>query len=579
MMNPESVVAEEVLTGAALVASALVVPATAGAQQAGSTATSSAADVRFSVLAADSAGEWRPRPQRYAPPVVGWWRPTAEVGLLAVDAPDQGFVAAESSRSSAVAGVARQRVVGHSPDAQPTASQVAQVEQENRTAEDRANGQAGRAAAAPGQNKHAPSTTAGMESLDDQLWALRIVRSDLAWATRPRGASASPSGSWTPGIDLKQPRHRTKLRRSTVAQLPRGHARHRRAVRVRRAGRPGQLGRRRSRYARRRHDRAAANGFGLSGVAPNVSLVNIRAGQDSGFFSCSDRRRTDIRGQRRDRRREHVVLRGPVAVQLQREPGGLAGAAARAADHRHGDEPLFDYAHRNGVTLISALGNEHSDLGHPGLDATSPDFPIGDAYDRTIDNATCLSMPTEGPHVIGVCSLGPSGRKSDFSNSGNEQPDVSAPGGWFRDGLGTPSLRANGNLILSSYPVNVLQAEGQVDADGNMTAGRDRPGHAEGCTRPQPTTATTRSCRARRWRPRTRSGRRRADRVAVGATRRKLQGRVPDEPDPDETPAPPHRSRPRLPCRRGAVLHRRRTGTPTSATTCEGDHGAQRLLR
>ena len=29
---------------------------------------------------------------------------------------------------------------------------------------------------------------------------------------------------------------------------------------------------------------AALNGFGLSGVAPNVTLVDVRAGQDSGYF-------------------------------------------------------------------------------------------------------------------------------------------------------------------------------------------------------------------------------------------------------------------------------------------------------
>ena len=29
---------------------------------------------------------------------------------------------------------------------------------------------------------------------------------------------------------------------------------------------------------------AALNGFGVSGVAPNVTLVNIRGGQDSGYF-------------------------------------------------------------------------------------------------------------------------------------------------------------------------------------------------------------------------------------------------------------------------------------------------------
>ena len=37
---------------------------------------------------------------------------------------------------------------------------------------------------------------------------------------------------------------------------------------------------------------------------------------------------------------------------------------------------------------------------------------------------------------------------------------MSAPGGWFRDGFGTPSYRTNENQILSTYPVNVLQAAG-----------------------------------------------------------------------------------------------------------------------
>jgi subtilisin family serine protease len=29
---------------------------------------------------------------------------------------------------------------------------------------------------------------------------------------------------------------------------------------------------------------APINGFGMAGVAPNVTLVNLRAGQDSGYF-------------------------------------------------------------------------------------------------------------------------------------------------------------------------------------------------------------------------------------------------------------------------------------------------------
>ena len=48
-----------------------------------------------------------------------------------------------------------------------------------------------------------------------------------------------------------------------------------------------------------------------------------------------DARRADLRRRPRHRRREHVVLHRPVAVQLRRQPGRLAGGAARAAaDHR-----------------------------------------------------------------------------------------------------------------------------------------------------------------------------------------------------------------------------------------------------
>jgi subtilisin family serine protease len=129
----------------------------------------------------------------------------------------------------------------------------------------------------------------------------------------------------------------------------------------------------------------------------------------------------------------------------------------------------LDYAHEHGVTLVGSLGNNHEDLGHPRPDATSPDYPAGAAHLRTIDNATCLDLPIEGNHVIGTSALGPSAVKADYSNYGVEQISVSAPGGYFRDGLGTPTYRTNGNLILSSYPRNVLLANGWIDAAGNIT--------------------------------------------------------------------------------------------------------------
>ena len=61
------------------------------------------------------------------------------------------------------------------------------------------------------------------------------------------------------------------------------------------------------------------NGFGMAGVAPNVTLVNIRAGQDSGYFFLQpSRRRADVRGRHRGRRRQHELLHRPVALQLRR---------------------------------------------------------------------------------------------------------------------------------------------------------------------------------------------------------------------------------------------------------------------
>ena len=145
----------------------------------------------------------------------------------------------------------------------------------------------------------------------------------------------------------------------------------------------------------------------------------------------------------------------------------------------------LNYAHDKGVTLVGSLGNNHEDLGSPRTDTSSPDYPLGTAYPRPIDNKTCWDLPVEGPHVIGVSALGPSGKKADYSNYGVEQIEVSAPGGWFRDYFGTPFFRTNENMILSTYPVNALQAEGDVDKKGRIT----RQGNVNGVIKQCPEAA------------------------------------------------------------------------------------------
>lgn len=120
------------------------------------------------------------------------------------------------------------------------------------------------------------------------------------------------------------------------------------------------------------------------------------------------------------------------------------------------------------MTLVAAEGNGHTDLGMPESDASSPDFPPGNERDRVVDN-DCLNLPTEGRHVIGVTSVGPSLRKAYYSDYGREQADVAAPGGDYWDFPGTDKTGSPANLILAPYPESLAIANGEVDEDGEPT--------------------------------------------------------------------------------------------------------------
>ena len=82
---------------------------------------------------------------------------------------------------------------------------------------------------------------------------------------------------------------------------------------------------------------------------------------------------------------------------------------------------------------------------------------------------------------MGVSAVGPSGRKADYSSYGREHVDVAAPGGWFRDGFGTPTYRSAGNQILSTLPKAVLQKQGAVDEKGQVTTNGAADGVQRAC--------------------------------------------------------------------------------------------------
>jgi lantibiotic leader peptide-processing serine protease len=213
----------------------------------------------------------------------------------------------------------------------------------------------------------------------------------------------------------------------------------------------------------------AANGLGVAGVAPKVTLVSLRTGQESGFvflqpvvdaLTFAGRHGVDVVNMSFfiDPWLYNCRNNPADSPEAQQEQRTIIAAANRA----------LRFARRHGVTLIGSEGNEHTDLGHPTIDVTSPDFPPGSEYERQVNNG-CLVIPTEGFRVVSVSALGPSTAKADYSNYGLEQTAVSAPGGYFRDYLGTPSFQTPGNLVLSAYPESVGRELGDIDENGNPT--------------------------------------------------------------------------------------------------------------
>ncbi|GAB1817513.1 S8 family peptidase [Herbidospora sp. RD11066] len=206
------------------------------------------------------------------------------------------------------------------------------------------------------------------------------------------------------------------------------------------------------------------NGIGIGGVAPGVSLVNLRAGTDSGYFFLKPT--MDALKYAGDQGIDVVNMSFYVDPWNFNCPANPADTAAQQSEQKaiiEGMTRAVNYARSRGVTLISAIGNGSTDLGNPTKDTGSPDYPAGAAKSRMIDN-TCLNIPAELPGVITVTSVGPSKRKAVYSDYGAEQADIAAPGGDGSD-KGT-SLKGFTREILAAAPANAMKAQGMLDKQG-----------------------------------------------------------------------------------------------------------------
>ncbi len=395
-------------------------------------------------------------------------RENTAVGLATVRSSNPRFLA-DAGRQGAVEGVARSVPVGSAPPTnRPKPDDV-----ERLTAERQAARQATQAPAQAAAAAAAASVVVGAEPLAGLQWNMKMIRATAteSHAVQP-GDKRVLVGIIDTGVDGSHPdiapNFNRSLSRNFTTDIPlidgpcaeepdhscadpadvdeNGHGTHV----------AGIIG-------------APINGLGIAGVAPNVTLANLRAGQDSGYFFLQST--VDALTFAGDNGFDVVNMSFYTDPWLFNCAANPADSPAEQAEQRTiiaATQRALDYANARGVTMVAAMGNEHTDLGRPTSDATSPDYPPGAAKPRTVNNS-CLNLPTEGRNVIAVSSVGPSKAKADYSNYGLEQTEVAAPGGYFRDLFGTPQHRTVGNLILSAYPERLAREAGDIDQNGLPT--------------------------------------------------------------------------------------------------------------
>ncbi|MEV6866494.1 S8 family serine peptidase [Streptosporangium subroseum] len=209
------------------------------------------------------------------------------------------------------------------------------------------------------------------------------------------------------------------------------------------------------------------NQLGIAGVAPKVSIVSLRVGQDSGLFFLQPT--VDALTYAGDVGIDVVNMSyyiDPWLFNCTDNPADSPADRLEQATIIKATQRALTYAHDRGVTLISAAGNGATDYTKELTDASSPDVagaPGEAPYTRKI-TPSCVSMPTEGNHVISISSTAISGRKAYYSDYGNGYVDLAAPGGdVFDTEAGTRDVSL---ATLAAYPKAVAEARGQLNPDG-----------------------------------------------------------------------------------------------------------------
>jgi subtilisin family serine protease len=192
---------------------------------------------------------------------------------------------------------------------------------------------------------------------------------------------------------------------------------------------------------------APINGIGIAGVAPEATIVALKACTEAGYcFADSVAAALRYAGDNGIDIVNLSLFADPYLYycKSEKEQNAILKELESAAR----------YARQHGVLIVASAGNEQADLQHPGVDEISPDWPPGSEEYRDVEN-NCRVAPAELPGVLTVSATGPIGYPgydlwiADYSSVGMSRVDVAAPGGDYFQATGTVQ-----DAVLGAVPFN-----------------------------------------------------------------------------------------------------------------------------
>jgi lantibiotic leader peptide-processing serine protease len=180
---------------------------------------------------------------------------------------------------------------------------------------------------------------------------------------------------------------------------------------------------------------APINGIGIAGVAPEATIVALKACTEAGFC-FADSVAAALR---------YAGDQGLDIVNLSLFADPFLYYCKSEADQRAMLKELENaarYAQQQGVLIVASAGNQQADLQHPIIDNVSPDWPPDSAETRFVKN-NCRVAPAELARVLTVSATGPIGYPgydlwiASYSSVGMSRVEVTAPGGDYIFATGT----------------------------------------------------------------------------------------------------------------------------------------------